>query len=285
LIYTLDSKHYFIGVDSVGAELTYLRKGEKDFLWNKERPYWQRKAPVLFPIVGKLKDNKYRYEGKEYSLPQHGFARDADFELVSQENDKIKLKLENRYANYPFEYQLSISYSLDDKGLETIYHVKNIGEEPMPFSIGAHPAFRCPAEPDEKFEDYHIIFPDDEFITREFLQDGLRSGVMKKINLDQHTLWLNEELFKDDALVLHDLKSKTILLNGKHHSIQMDKNDALWFGIWKQPGAPFVCLEPWWGLADSVNHNGNIMEKEGIMMLEPGGIWESSFRIKVETLS
>jgi galactose mutarotase-like enzyme len=280
--YALHQADYSIVIDETGAELISLKKSGIEFLWDKQKPYWQRQAPVLFPIIGKLKNNKYTYKGKEYSLPQHGFARDMAFDLVAQSANHLEFKLENRVENYPFDYELKIAYTLDDSGLLTSYKVKNNDEVPMPFSIGAHPAFRCPHSADETLEDYCVEFPDDEYIISDSLQDGLRTGRMKKITLDNNRLWLSEELFKDDALVLSGLKSKAITLKGKSHQVSMDTGTAEWLGIWKQPGAPFVCLEPWWGVADRVDADGDIFRKEGVRVIEAGEVWEGWFRLTLK---
>lgn len=281
MIHSLSNKDYEIEVSSFGAELISLRKNNLNYLWTKTQPYWQRHAPVLFPIVGKLKGNKYTYKNIEYSLPQHGFARDSEFELYERTENSLLFRLiENINPNYPFEFDFFIRYSLENTGLKTTYIIENKGAEILPFSVGAHPGFLCPFSINEKLEDYYFEFENDEELHCTMLQEGLLTSVIKSIPLENKKLYLSEVLFKDDALVLSGFKSKWVSLKGPNYALKVSWDDCTFLGLWKQPQAPFVCIEPWWGVADSVESNQNILEKKGINLLAPGEVREFWFVIE-----
>ena len=282
MTYKISHENYTIEVDEHGAELVSLMRYRKNYLWEKKDPYWQRRAPVLFPVVGKLKDNKYFLNGKEYSLPQHGFARDMPFQLHYQNASEIELTLNESFVpGYPFHFELAINYALDETGVLITYTVTNKGSDPMPFSIGAHPAFQCPVADTETLEDYEIVFPDDETLTRHTLKEGLRTGETETVSLHNHVLKLSEDLFADDALVLNAFTSKKVILRSKEVTIEVHSDDCTWLGLWKQPKAPFVCIEPWWGVADAMNSNGDMLQKEGIMLLPARETRQFRYRISI----
>lgn len=281
MIYSLTKDNYSIEVSSLGAELISLKKNNINYLWTKTQPWWQRHAPVLFPIVGKLKNNTFQYQGKEYTLSQHGFARDSEFELTEETNDSLLFRLtENKNPNYPFEFDFFIKYSLNDHGIKTTYIVENKGNEILPFSVGAHPGFLCPFDKNESLDDYYFEFDDDDTLNRTLLDEGLLLEDALTITLDKKKIFLTEELFKDDALVLSGFKSKSVALKSKSYALKISWEDCTYLGLWKQPKAPFVCIEPWWGVADSVMHNQDIIDKKGINLLEPGNKKEFWFGIE-----
>lgn len=276
----LEGHNYSISVTEKGAELTSLKKDGVNLLWTKTAPFWQRHAPVLFPIVGKLKDNTYYYAGAKYTLPQHGFARDARFELLQQTDDTLFFRMiENQNTNYPFRYEFYISYTIGADGVKTNYTVENKGEVVLPFSVGAHPGFLCPLLADETLDDYYFEFENETILQRTLLQDGLLTSNTEFLTLQQHSLPLSETLFKDDALVLSGFTSKWVALKSKNYSLKVSWDDCTYLGLWKQPSAPFVCIEPWWGVADSLTHQQDIMTKKGINLLQPGEKGSFWFRI------
>lgn len=278
--YNLTKDNYEISVDTLGAELTELKKDGVNYLWTKTPPFWQRHAPVLFPIVGKLKNNSYVYEGREYSLSQHGFARDSEFELIAETSDSLEFRLiENKNPNYPFEYNFYITYTLSTEGVRTTYRIVNEGSNVLPFSVGAHPGFLCPLNTSENLEDYFFEFEADDYLHRTLLQDGLLSNIEQQITLVDRILPISESLFKDDALVLSKFKSKWVALKSKTYSLKVSWDDCTYLGLWKQPNAPFVCIEPWWGVTDKNNHNQDILLKEGIHILATDKQKEFSFNI------
>lgn len=257
----------------------------EEYIWQGLPEFWQRRAPVLFPIVGKLNDNKYRLQGKEFILPQHGFARNRMFDLILATEDKLVFSLKESketQVSYPFKFELLIGYQLIDKKVEVTYEVKNSGDEDMPFTIGGHPGFKLP-DNDNSLDDYEMVFDETENADRYLLKEGLFSGDNEPI-LNGNTLDLNYSLFEKDAIVLKNLNSKSVSLKSKSGSYYLKFNFENWpyLGIWTpKKGAPFVCIEPWMGIADSYGFLGDYKEKEGIIELKPGGTFSNNFSFEI----
>jgi galactose mutarotase-like enzyme len=268
-----------ISVTSAGAELVEIiyKPTGINYLWSGDSTIWGRKAPVLFPIVGKVKNNQYTYKGKTYTLPQHGFARDKEFKVVEQKSNSIALSLTSDTSTlevYPFQFELQITYQLEGAKLSTIYKVINKDSDEIYYSIGAHPGFTCPLYSNESYSDYRLVFNQKEQLSRVLLQGGLRSKDYESIVLteNQKTLPLTMDLFEvKDAIVVKNLKSDVIRLESKNHShgLEFSFKNYPWFGIWSKPG-PFVCLEPWMGVADHIEATGELTEKEAIQKLASG---------------
>lgn len=273
-----------------GAELISVKdiKRNKELLWQADKEIWPRHAPILFPIVGKLKDNSYHYKGKTYQLPQHGFARDKDFNLVENNGNEMVFKLlsdEETLAVYPFQFELYVVYRLIDKSFYVSYKVLNRGEDLMFFSIGAHPGFNICLEEGEQVEDYHIHFSKPETAERHLLTEGLYNGQTKPVLNDTDTLPLTKQIFDNDALVFKNLKSQQVSIRNKRgdYELSLDFTGFPYLGIWSKPGTnvPFVCLEPWHGLSDHTDHKGDITQKEGIITLHPEHGFDISFRVDI----
>lgn len=289
-MWVLENDLVKVSVTSAGAELVEIiyKPTGINYLWSGDSAVWGRRAPVLFPIVGKVKNNQYTYKGKSYSLPQHGFARDKDFKVVEQSNSSITLSLrsdETTLEVYPFQFELQITYQLNQTKLSTIYKVINLDSGDMYYSIGAHPGFTCPLLPNEAFTDYRLVFNKKETLSRILLQGGLRSDDTEQVLLmeDQQTLPLNKDLFEvKDAMVVKNLHSDSIRLESKNHThgVEFSFSNFPWFGIWSKPG-PFVCLEPWMGVADSIHSSGKLEEKEAILKLEPNTSAEFQFEVSI----
>lgn len=270
-----------------GAELSSLKNSNGiEFIWQADKAIWGRHAPVLFPVVGKLRDDSYTYEDKKYSLPQHGFARDKDFKIINILEDEIKFSLksdEEVLKKYPFEFELQINYKLHGNKLTVAYTVINNDEIPMPFSIGAHPGFSCPIGNDEKFEDYEITFSAVEILETALLQNGLFNGERKLLSASGNSIQLDAGTFANDALVFENLQSEFVSLcsTKTKHFVKMSIKGFPYLGIWSKPGAHFVCLEPWFGKADSTDENGNILNKAGINIINSQQIFHCSYEIEV----
>jgi len=262
-------------INPKGAELRSLRTvaADEEYLWNADPAYWAKTSPVLFPIVGALKDNCYHYGGKTYPLSRHGFARDRIFEASKLADDAA----EETRAYYPFAFQLSLRYTLQGRSLRCTYEVHNPSEShPLLFSIGGHPAFAVGGKGEQPaYEDHYLEFPADDALYCHTIDRDLISNRTQTLALDRHQLPLKHALFYDDALVLKTLKSPVITLrnhvNGR--GIHFKRDGFPYFGIWAAKDADFVCLEPWCGLADSSEHNQQLEDKEGIQRLEAGGTW------------
>lgn len=283
---TLSNSSLQIQLKQIGAELSSIYHPGLgiSYLWSGNKKFWGRHAPVLFPIVGQLKNDTYLFNGKHYRLPRHGFARDRVFEIVSTQKDQISFQLSADASTremYPFEFQLTISYQLIDNSLKITYEVSNLGKEPIPFSIGGHPAFTCPMVPGTQFKDYYLLFEKEEAAGSHRLSDGLLNGKLSPILQHTRELALSHQLFEHDALIFKNLNSNWVELRShKHeHSLRMEFEDFPFLGIWTKAKAPFVCLEPWLGLADSVDASGYLLDKEGIQVVMPQHSFSCSYQL------
>jgi galactose mutarotase-like enzyme len=216
---------------------------------------------VLFPIVGRLKNDSYTYKNQKYNMTQHGFARDCEFSLVSQSDNFLEFKLSNDEKSleiYPFLFDLYISYKLEQSKLIISYKVKNNSNDNMPFSIGAHPAFNWTLNENEKKEDYFLEFENIKQTKRYF--------------------------FKDDALIFNDPNIKNLTLKNINNKnfVKLTFDNFPYLGIWSKPtGAPFVCIEPWFGIADDFESNQNLVDKNALISLEENEIFSCFYSIEV----
>ena len=287
MIYTLENEHLKISLSNHGGELHSI-KGKKDnteFLWSGDEAYWKYHGPVLFPIVGKVFNGKYTVEGKTYELPQHGLARVRDFEMIEQTKNSISFELkysEDTLKVYPFKFSLIIKYTLNDINLSIDYIVKNLDNKEMYFSIGAHPAFMCPIEND-KFDDYYFEFNKKENASiMQLVGPGYFSKEEKPYLKDENIINLSTDLFKSDALVFKNLKSNKISLKSKTHKkyLEFDFGEFPYLGLWtKATGAPFVCIEPWFGHADFDGFNEEFKDKAAIQSLMPNKEFSCNYNI------
>ena len=268
-------------INSKGAELNSLKKNNTEYIWEGNSEFWGKHAPILFPIVGTLKENKYSFESNEYSLSRHGFARDLEFQVYESNKGSITFSLkssEETFKNYPFQFELRVSYTLSETNLEVNYQVFNKNDFEMPFSIGGHPAFALP----NNFENYCLKFDGDQIISSYFLKDDLLSDDFQEIILENDKLKLNYTLFKDDALIFKNLKSNSIeIVENDNPILKFTFDDFPNFGIWTKENAPFICLEPWFGYSDTIDASGKITEKQGITILESNKNFSASFSIQI----
>lgn len=277
-----------VAINQVGAELSQLhsKTSGKEYLWDANPAVWASHAPVLFPTIGALKNNTYFYEGKSYQLPKHGFIRNnAAVEVVGQESNSVTLRLstsETTLAVYPFEFKFLITYSVEGNKLTVAHQVVNTGTTSLLFSLGAHPGFKCPINEGESYEDYFLEFEQKETAeTWELAGDGLVSNTTIPVLTDTKTLPLHSHIFDKDALIFKNLKSRKVTLRSKKssQSVAVDYPDFNYLGIWAKPGASFVCIEPWLGIADSFDTNQDFASKEGILRLEAGKNFQASYSV------
>ena len=289
MINTLENDFIKIDVSSQGAELQsiYNKKYNIEYLWQGDSSIWPRRAPVLFPIVGKVKNNQYTYNQDSYALPQHGFARDSIFLLVASSESSCIYRLhhsEETLKVFPFEFELDISYSIEGTTLKVSYRISNpSSKNDIYFSIGAHPGFRCPLVEGDKFEDYYLEFEKSENLSRILLDSGLRGDETEAVTLINNKLPLTVDLFgPKDAIVVTGLNSERISLksNKSKHGLHFNYKDYPWFGIWSKPG-PFICLEPWMGVADDIHSIGDFIKKESIQKLKPQSEIQYSYSIEL----
>ncbi|PEJ57895.1 LACX protein [Bacillus sp. AFS002410] len=277
-----------ITTKSGGAELTgiYHKKDGLNYLWNANPAYWGRHAPVLFPNVGKLIDNQYKVENHIYELSQHGFARDMDFKLTDLKEDEINYELkssEQTLLKYPFQFTLNINYKVKDNTVFIKNVVTNNDQKSMPFSIGAHPAFNIPLKEGETFEDYYLQFEEEEKLETIKLEGPYRNGKRELIAQNIKNLPLTRELFKDDALIFEKLNKNVMTIRSKNHSsmIKVNFEGFPYVGIWTTQTAPFLCIEPWYGIADEIGPVKEMKNKLGIQNLNPNETFTCTYSITV----
>jgi galactose mutarotase-like enzyme len=271
-----------------GAELTSFTFDGLDYLWPADPAVWARHAPVLFPTVGRLPEDTYLHQGQTYHLPQHGFARDREFALVSETATELVFELRDDAQTrvlFPFAFVLRISYELHDTTLTVRWDVHNPdARQDLLFSIGAHPAFRCPLSGEESFEDYFFAFDHPVTLRRQLLRGGLRTGETALVVQQQAELPLSYALFADDALVFAEYDFTAITLRSRKSArfVRMRFEGFPYLGLWtKEPGAAFVCIEPWQGVASLTGAPQELADKEGILTLMPGQRFVISYRIEL----
>ncbi len=277
----ISNNNFSAAFNHKGAELISFKKDETEFIWNGNPEFWDKHSPVLFPIVGTLKNNQYQYNNQTYTLSRHGFARDMEFDLIQKTNKNAVFSLkssEETLKNYPFEFELQIIYTLENNKLIIQYKVLNNGNENMYFSIGAHPAFSLP----DNFENYAVEFGNQQSLECYLLEDNLLSKNTKSIELENGKLQLNYDLFKNDALIFKDFEQKELILteNSKPF-LKVNFEGFPDLGIWTKPNAPFLCIEPWFGYSDSLENNGNLSQKEGIQKIDSQSEFNASYSIEI----
>jgi galactose mutarotase-like enzyme len=271
-MFTIENNYISAVINAKGAELTrlYHKEHQIDYMWNGDPAFWAKHSPVLFPIVGTLKNNTYYYNGKAYELPRHGFAREKQFAVESQTADAITFLLQHdddTQLVYPFCFQLRIRYTLVEAALAVTYEVTNTGNGNLYFSIGAHPAFAVPLVNNTVYTDYYLQFNQSETAPRwPISKDGLIETEPQPLLQQTNRLPLTKELFQQDALVLKGMASTIVSLKSDKtpHGLTFDFPGFPFLGIWAAKNADFVCIEPWCGIADGVNTTQQLEEKEGI---------------------
>jgi galactose mutarotase-like enzyme len=270
-----------------GAELVSLHDAEgTEFLW-QAGPAWRRHSPVLFPIVGRLKGDRLQHRGQSYAMTQHGFARDRRFAWVEQGASSCALVLtddaETR-AHYPFAFRLTIRYRIEPRRLGVSFEIDNTGDEVLPASIGAHPAFNWPLLPELPKEAYRLTFADNEPAPIRRLKDGLLLPDPQPTPVEGRTLALSERLFDDDAVILDRPASSSVRYAAEHGpAVEMSWRGFEELGIWSKPGgAAFLCIEPWLGIASPADFDGEFADKPGMMLIGPGDRRVLSYHIELQ---
>ncbi|MEZ0006796.1 galactose mutarotase-like enzyme [Flavobacterium sp. 28YEA47A] len=277
----LKNKELTATINTKGAELISLKKNTREYIWEGNPKFWDKHSPILFPIVGTLKNGQYNYADKQYELSRHGFARDNDFQVNETFQDKVVFSFsssEETAKQYPFDFELKIIYRLEEDNLTLQYEVTNNGISDMPFSIGGHPAFALA----NNFESYSLFFENEESLITYSLENNLLSDHITVLKLPNGKLPLNYSLFENDALIIKKLESKKIqILENNKPLVEVVLHNFPNLGIWTKNDAPFICLEPWFGYSDTLQSNGNLFEKEGIIILSPRKTFQASFNIKI----
>lgn len=265
---TIKNEFLTAKINEMGAELKGLEFNGTKYLWEGNPDVWAGSAPLMFPVCGGLKDDKYILNGKEYTLGKHGYARKKLFEVESvTDHSAVFLHKSNDETKkaFPFDYELRVIYTLDNKTLKVDYSVKNLSDDTMYFNIGSHEGYYTP----EGIEDYDVIFPQNETLNSYVLYGNILSNQKLPIIKDQNILPLYDKYFTIDAVVFKDLKSKSAMLRNRKtgKALRIDFPDDNYFVLWHVPNAPYICLEPWNGIHDIVGSSYDITEKEGITSL------------------
>ena len=291
-MHTIKNDHLQIDIKSIGAELCAISsvKSDNSFLWHGDPEIWGSYAPNLFPIIGSLKDDSYSYNGAIFKMKKHGFVRHNN-SLVIKNKSKTEITFqlnsnEALYKIYPFLFQLEITYTLSNNCLTVNHTVKNLDKKTLFFSIGGHPAFKCPLYKNENYSDYFLAFETNENSETYLLniENGLVTDKTESVFSTSNRINLHSNLFNKDALIFKDLKSRKVTLthNNKGPILSVTYKDFPFLGVWAKPNAPFVCIEPWQGIADSENTNQNIKDKEGIIALELNSVFKASYSIEID---
>jgi len=285
---TLQNLHLRLALRAQGAEMVQLTTlGGLDLLWDGDPTVWPRHAPTLFPIVGSLKDDTHTLNGRRYHLSKHGFARDLPWQLVKLSRERATLVLKDTPTTqfqYPFPFELRVTYRLLDHAVRVIYELINPGKATLPASLGAHPALRWPLVPKAPREDYRIRFefPESEPILR--LQGGLLDPTPRPTPVQDRTLALRDDLFQEDALIFTRLRSRKIRYEAPGSPVvEMAWDGFPHLGIWSKPGAGFICIEPWQGVASPLGFLGELSQKPGIILVPPGETRRFAYQIAVFT--
>ena len=279
MLVTIQNERYTAVISSLGAELQSFRENDGfEYIWEGKEEFWSGRSPVLFPIIGNLRNDQIQINGKNYSIPKHGFARRMEFTLIGSDEGSAVFELKANEATltqYPFLFSLTLSYSFTEDGLRIDYRVKNCGEEPMLYCLGTHPAFRCPLMEEERFEDYRVSFNKNEAGKSLVYENKIKAidmaqqaDVLKDNGID-----LNYRLFDNDALIFDSISSDAVRLSHreKGHGMELRFADFDAIGVWTpfHRESPFVCLEPWNGMAVRTDEGDDFAKKRLVKTIEP----------------
>lgn len=285
----LQNEYLQVGIKQKGAELASIQSRESglEYMWEADPTYWGRHSSILYPIVGRVFNDQYVHEGQTFDMRQHGLARNLPFELRQSSSTFAEFVLqsnEETLKQYPFDFVFIARYELVGKEVSIHYIIENPGETVAFFSVGAHPAFRCPIHAHEKRSDYRLVFDHPEEARTQHLEGGFRTGDSSLVLQNSQVLPITDQLFDQDALIFQSLRSHRV-------SLENSAGERFWtfnfegfpyLGIWsKDDKAPFVCIEPWFGVADQVGGYSALKHKEGIIPLESGKSFHCKHAIEV----
>ena len=271
----VENEYIKIGVKDAGAELTsFISKDSGiEYLWQGNPDVWYGQSPVLFPIIGNVLEEKYFLDGKEYRMPKHGLFRKRDAVLVEQTENKLvfmEKEDEETLKIFPYNFEVYVIFELIEKTLKVTHKIVNKSDKTMYFSIGGHPGFNC------KIGDYLEFEKNENLDTVEIDTDCLRTNKLIPVLRDEKKIVITKDIFNNDALIFTGMKSKNITLASDDHNrkVIFDYSDCSYLGIWAKPGAPYVCIEPWWGVNDSHERKADFSQKDAIISLESGNNYE-----------
>lgn len=280
-----------VSVLSKGTEICSIKslKTGKEYMWNADPAIWGSHAPVLFPAIGSFKNEVCTIDSKEYAIPKHGFIRyNENIELSEKTDSTLQFTLEyteKTLAIFPYKFRFHISFKLIENKLVVTHKVENLDNKEIHFSLGAHPAFNCPIKDNEEYSDYYLEFEHIENSKRTLLSDsGLISDNTELVLDNTKILNLHSTLFNNDALIFKNLKSKKVSLKSRKYVqvLTVSFSDFKYLGIWSKPNAPFVCIEPWLGIADHENTDGDYFKKDGLIGLPVGEVFKAIYEVEIE---
>ena len=281
MIYKAENNNFTLAVKEMGAELNSLKskKSGFEFIWDGNEEYWYGQSPILFPIIGRLLDDKYRLNGCEYTMPKHGIVRKKPFTLVESTNDSltfVQTDDEESINIYPYKFELKVKFTLTDNGLIVDHTVTNKSDSVMYYSFGAHPAFNC------KIGDYLEFNKDTALTTERIDHDSILIEEKFPVDMNDNKVIITKDIFNDDALILSNYNSDIVTLKSNNHNRQIKFNfKSPLLGVWAKPGAPYVCIEPWWGVNDNYDKKDDLSQKRDIMALEPSKSEKFSWSVEI----
>ena len=286
---TLENEYLKVSINADGAQLSSIidKKDGIEHIWQADPNVWAYHSPNLFPVVGGCLNDSILIDGKTYPLKRHGFARNSNFKRIESSPNHAQFALrynEETLNSFPYKFEFQVVYHLDKKQLRLIYKVINLDDKTVYFSLGAHPAFNVPFGDDEQYTDYLVEFEKSEPLISHQLNDkGFFNGETQTIPSNENKLNLKNELFIKDALVFKSLASRKVKIKSTKHNkyIAIEYPHFNYLGLWAKPGAPFLCIEPWLGCADTDGQQTEFSKKEAIQHVEHGHVFETEFSISI----
>ncbi len=286
---TIQNSTFSARIAEAGAELKSLvdRQTGREYIWQADPAWWSGSAPVLFPVIGGLKGGACSFQGVQYKLPSHGFARNSEFRVAQAGADSASFELSadaKTRAMYPFDFHLRVSFALERAGILVRYDVANHGQGRMYFSIGSHPAFNLPFAGGH-LENYYVLFEKEENDERWFFTEGMvAAGKTAEVLTNRRVLSLTRSIFDQGPVIFkHPASRRFTIANSRNpDAITVSTEGVPYVAVWSKPnGAPFLCIEPWHGMPDMTDTSGNLTEKEGIISLEPRGTFTTGYRVEI----
>ena len=283
MLYTIENDYLRAQIKDDGAELhsLYGKQQQYEYLWQGDPAVWYGQAPVLFPIIGRLLNDQYRYGGKTYVMQKHGFARKRTFSVVSCAHNEALFLLKSDDATremYPFEFELYVRFELLGNSLRATHTVVNRDDKEIFFSLGGHPGFNCAIGARLEFDEPETLN------TRSVdVNDALLLPERKPVLQNEKSITITEHIFDQDALILSGMRSRAVTLVSDAHPrrVRFTFGDVPNLGIWAKPGAPYVCIEPWCGLNDDHTPRNDISEKEAIIRLPAGDMFDLVYTAEI----
>lgn len=284
----IENELYKVAIRNQGGEITSFINKETgvEHMWQAGAE-WPWHSPNLFPVIGSLINNELLVDGKTYPMGRHGFNRQSELLLIESDTQVAKFSLpynEKTLAVYPYKFDFQVHYELIDAALRVTYKVINLDRKDIYFSVGGHPAFNVPFNKGENYEDYYLEFDVSVKVDTHLLSaDGTFTGETKPVPMDGAKLHLTRDLFKDDALVFKNMRTRMVTIKSTKHdqSLSVEFPHFNYLGLWAKPGADFVCIEPWVGCADTAGEPVDISKKEGIHQLHVGHVFEAAYYISL----